>query len=399
MARKRVIYQSEALYVGHSGAETSQLRRIQSANYSFDIARTDVNQFGQLAAIDRIILEQPTVALDFNYLVSDGYNEAAIGLSVNHDKSCISHLLSGKAPATGNASNIWSSEYDSDNKNFYILTSQDGSDAVGGTATGIIGIGNAQITNWSVNASVGDFISADATFEGLNMTFNGDGSALQVKNPAVRQEDGSEIGGTYATITLPAASAGTGTGIPTALRPGDVSVGLDTTLDGKKAFQSGTLGILHTDLKVQSFSCNLGLGRTPLEKLGSRFAFSKEIDFPVSVSMDFSANMGELEQLGGADDAGADDLQNLLADDGDFTLEVKCKPISGKNAGLKFKLRGAKLDSQSMSSSIGDNKSVDLSFSAQVGGPQDAAHGLVIQRINSAGNDFNDLTDMTLGGA
>ena len=56
--RKRVIYQSEVLFAGTTGnGVPSQLRRIQSANYSFDVARTDLNQFGQLAAIYRIILE------------------------------------------------------------------------------------------------------------------------------------------------------------------------------------------------------------------------------------------------------------------------------------------------------------------------------------------------------
>jgi hypothetical protein len=42
----------------------------------------------------------------------------------------------------------------------------------------------------------------------------------------------------------------------------------------------------------------------------------------------------------------------------------------------KFTLKGAKLDSQEYSSDIGSNKSVTLTFSAQVGGPQDTANGL-----------------------
>ena len=68
MAKNRVIYQSEALMVGqregtdgpterHIGTGTftdiKQLHRVQSANYAFNISRTDVNQFGELAAIAR----------------------------------------------------------------------------------------------------------------------------------------------------------------------------------------------------------------------------------------------------------------------------------------------------------------------------------------------------------
>ena len=56
--RKRVIYQSEALFAGGS-----YLQRIQSINYSFTVPRTDVNQYGQLGQIERVITEVPTVSL------------------------------------------------------------------------------------------------------------------------------------------------------------------------------------------------------------------------------------------------------------------------------------------------------------------------------------------------
>jgi hypothetical protein len=77
MARNRVIYQTEGLFVGGTGnaAATTQIKRVQSANYSFDISRQDVNQYGQLARIDSIILDPPTVSLDFSYYVTDGANE------------------------------------------------------------------------------------------------------------------------------------------------------------------------------------------------------------------------------------------------------------------------------------------------------------------------------------
>ena len=64
MSRNRVIYQSEGLYVNNvasSGSALSheQLSRIQSANYSFTINRQDVNQFGDLARIDSLVLDPP----------------------------------------------------------------------------------------------------------------------------------------------------------------------------------------------------------------------------------------------------------------------------------------------------------------------------------------------------
>ena len=49
MARNRVIYQSEALFVNKDASLAGgykQLERVQSANYSFTINRQDINQFG-----------------------------------------------------------------------------------------------------------------------------------------------------------------------------------------------------------------------------------------------------------------------------------------------------------------------------------------------------------------
>jgi hypothetical protein len=76
MARTRVIYQSEALYVAdgtlvptahHPSGNITQIHRVQSANYGLTINRQDVNQFGNLARIDQISIEAPTVNLDFSY--------------------------------------------------------------------------------------------------------------------------------------------------------------------------------------------------------------------------------------------------------------------------------------------------------------------------------------------
>ena len=93
MARNRVIYNSEALFAGQKVGKNcyeedegvnsiKQLHRVQNANYSFNVARTDVNQFGELAAIDRIITDTPTVSLDFSYYVSNFANEDFLGFNV-----------------------------------------------------------------------------------------------------------------------------------------------------------------------------------------------------------------------------------------------------------------------------------------------------------------------------
>ena len=54
------------------------------------------------------------------------------------------------------------------------------------------------------------------------------------------------------------------------------------------------------------------------------------------------------------------------------------KNVDQNDVVAKYTLKGAKLDSQEFSSDIGSNKTVALTFTAQVGGPQDTARGLFI---------------------
>ena len=72
--RKRIIYQSEALFAGSSAAPVN-IQRVQSANYAFTVPRVDVNQYGQLGQIERLIVEVPTVSLDFTYSLAGTVNE------------------------------------------------------------------------------------------------------------------------------------------------------------------------------------------------------------------------------------------------------------------------------------------------------------------------------------
>tara|TARA_Y100000592_G_C5475033_1_gene321802 strand:+ start:2583 stop:3665 length:1083 start_codon:yes stop_codon:yes gene_type:complete len=355
MARNRVIYQSDALFIAKTGSTTmTQLHRIQSANYSFEIARQDINQFGQLAAIDRIILEQPTVSLDFSYYPTSGLNEARLGFDVDDTNTAIKGMLSGAR--AGGSDRV-------DVHNYFITTKAEGVDQVGNTDTpgGIVGIGNGFLTSYSAEGSVGDFVTASVNVEGLNLIYD-TASSTTIANPAVNPADGTLVGG--GAVTAADAVAGTGAAIVNALRPGDVALTLP---------DSGTLGYDSSDLKVQNFSFNFDLSRENIEKLGSKFAFAREIEFPTSATLDASSIIGDYQNS-----TDGDGLSNLINNaDPEHDITVTCAGF-GSKTGIKYQLKGAKLNSHSVSSSIGDNKSLDLSFEAQVGGPEDTIHGIVI---------------------
>ena len=387
MARNRVFYQSESVFAGPDGATgvhvdlaagstnhdeevnpIKRLQRIQSANYSFTVDRTDVNQFGELAAIDRIILTSPTVSMDFSYILANVSNESILGFKTDGSTSAITNII----------------DKTKDERNYFIKTSAAGVDNIGSevalgsgdTATdGVIGIGNGFITSYTAEGAVGDFPTASVSVEGLNMTFQTNTSGNII--PGVNPVDGSKCG--WLTYVLPTGIEGTlanknhssnSTDLTTALRPGDISFTLKD--HGSTAASIAGFGAI-TDANVQSFSCSFDMTRTPIEKLGSRFAFSREIDFPINVSFTVDAVMGDLTN---------GNLADIVDSDGAYDIKVtlKGKDINDTTAEAKatYEVKKAKLDSQEFTSDIGSNKSVSLTFTAQVGGPNQTNVGLFI---------------------
>ena len=377
MARNRVIYQSEALYVSKNinsttTGEHAQLRRVQSANYNFSIERQDVNQFGQLARIDALVLKSPTVSLDFTYYPTDGYNEKALGFYVQN-------TVQGDPTEANFASGQMAG---SSGQNFYIVTSEEGSDlntltgdyALSGKAA--IAIGNGYLSNYTFNASVGNLPTASVTIEGLNVkssniigkTGSNGGAATGnfVLSPTIDPVAGSEMS---ITGRIPSPVEAPGSQYVSALRPGDITLsfgdytGVNAT-GAPIAILEGANGI-----NIQSASITLPLSRTPIERLGSRFAFARVVDFPIVATLNVSAVLNEVQTKS---------LAQMLDDNSKREISLTIGKPGSSDKALIFKFKGSQLQSESFSSSIGANKTVDLVFQTQVGGPTDTNNGIYL---------------------
>ena len=382
MARNRVIYQSEGLFVSSGASLTGksaheQLGRVQSANYSFTINRQDVNQFGDLARIDSLVLDPPTVNLDFSYYLADGFNERALGFFVQNSGGTNTQRGGGANAFT--SGNFASGHLvASSGVNFYIVTSPDGEDlnkAGAGEALNnadtVIGVGNCYISDYTVDLSVGALPTVNVTVEGANM--NSVADSPTTGSPAVDQENGTSIN---KNIELPNPTkdggiSGFANRAPiTALRPGDVTLGL-SNVDGESLVKIDGVDGAH----VQSASISLPLSRTPIDRLGSRFPFAREVDFPVNATLNVSAVVNDTQ---------SQDLANILnsgAQTATITVKDSATPA---NDAIKYTLKGIRLDSQSFSSSIGANKTVDLTFSTQIGGPNDTDNGVFMSGCGAA---------------
>lgn len=435
MARNRVIYQSQALFIapsstgvqvsGVNAAGTAQsaspftpvdsgslasgisllkkMDRIQNCNFNFTINRQDINEFGKLARIDSIVMEAPTVGLDFSYYVTDGYNERLMGFNITGVTD--TNIVNGAQAISGLLGDL-------QGNNYYILTVDEGEDVVAGNLTPsstIVGIGNGFISEYSFEASVGAIPTASITVEAFNIksdaseivttvttgfapptslvgaditSITGNSAAINLfSTPASKLTSiGSAYKLDYSRAFSGAIGGGAGvnfTGFTTgvssvsALRPGDIVLSL-----------GNSVGLTNlSDAHIQSFNFTLPLSRTILQRLGNTFGFARVVNVPINMDVSISAIVSELKG------------QNLFdaLTSGTQNLTITLKDSSSNNK-ISYEIRGALLSSETYSENLGDNQTVDLTYSVQIGGANDTTAGLFM-----SGSYQNELDAITSG--
>jgi hypothetical protein len=161
----------------------------------------------------------------------------------------------------------------------------------------------------------------------------------------------------------------------------DFGYGGDNSYDAPGASLGDMTNKSHA--KIQSYNISMDMTREPINRLGSRFAFTREITFPMTVTMTVDALVSDLT---------TGTLSDIINCDDSYDLAVNLlRPTScpGTQAHLaqdvfaQYRLKGAKVNSQAFSSDIGSNKSVTLEFSTQVGGPHQSEQGLFMSGITT----------------
>ena len=248
-----------------------------------------------------------------------------------------------------------------------------------------IALGNGFITQYTAEAAVGGMPTASLTVEGLNL--KSDAGFHNIDVPAVNNERGTPVNGVTYTLPKPVSGVlddGNTTDDLEAgfscLRPGDIEMHLGAMVDG-----AGSAGLMtplphgapptdHTTASchVQSFSIDVPMSRTPIQRLGTPWAYTRPLDFPLTISVSVSAIVADLKK-GNV----ADMLFDFENHDLHFILREPTPDGNGPVA-MAYYIRGAQLEGESFSSSIGDNKTVDITFTCQVGGANDKTRGLMV---------------------
>ncbi len=390
MSRNIIRAQSETLYVGPtpatgghyiSGATkyfttgtnyrtlVRQLFRVQNINHSYNLGNLQpVNQMGELAAIDFVTTDAPTVNASFTFLSANMLNEKSLGFSISSGTNLIG-ALSGILNKT------------QDEKNYFILTRQEGDDAHNNSAAYrtneyVTAIGNGYVTNYSAEGAVGGLPTVSVSIEGANLKI--DKANLLSDIPAINPAAGTAV--TNSHYTIPAAYtnySGQSTNnlqSISAIRPGDISLTLGYN----------ELGADATDFRLQSYSLQIPLNREAINQLGSKFAFSREIQFPLNATLSVNALVGEL-QTGNLYDIFND--CNSRSYDATIRLRNPC----GNTDLAAYILRGGKFTSQEQTASVGANKAVTLNFQFPIGGPTSTGVNIFFSGISFLDGDAYPL--------
>lgn len=348
LTRNRVIYAGTDVLVsdapswsGHQTGVTSLklLKRVQSSSISISNPVTRSKQIGSSDFAFEKYIQTPEIQVGLDYICSDNSNELLLGLNATGNEGILKNLASQAQ----------------DRNIFFILTdtnSDDADDLIQMVGNDIFSIGNAFLTNYTLNAEVGSAPTVSTSFSCLNMTFQNysgtgaNGSQL----PAINLTNGIKSTETY---MLTGASMITDNYLtnqnikPYALNPGDIELIMPQPIMGGVRY-SGTV-----PASISSLSIDLPIERRDLLGFGSNYPFDKRIIFPI---------IGRLSFQGTFDEPVTGDFSNIFSDENNYDFTFNLKKNDG-TTGLRIEILDARVESQSFDLSIGENLSFSSEFS------------------------------------
>lgn len=309
MARNRIIYQSQAVALDlGAGAGYQTLRGVQSVNYGVELAREDVYQFGKLAAVDRIMLETPTVSAETSMYFPNGV------LVSSHFTTLLANSIKGLASAK------MAIAIDEDAKDFAgtaLVTNENG-------AVQIIG---ANMSSFSLETAVGAIPTLTLGFEGTGLEY--------LTNP---------IGGV---------------------------VDLNNDLAGEIVGFTGVMLNIDTEHNViltnaQSANLSFDLGFEGLQRLGvgtvaGSLQYARVATLPATASLEcegIAVDRGVAVVLGSTFSQKASG-NNFLKSGGQSNVTLTL-------GGVIFTLQKATLDSTNYTGSLGENATCSASFGVSI---------------------------------
>lgn len=308
------------------------LTRVTTSSIAIDYLRSDV--FGWEGGGQETIVERPKVNFSFSYFATNGRNERLMGFVTDG----INNALTGL--------NV--------ERNYYAVINQDNFDVMGysGRNNKIMGIGNAILSNYTVSAAVGQLVNVGVSLDALNLVIQNSGSGQLL--PSVNKQDGSAYTGLY---TLPFfyetfnPSVADSVNNLSALSPMDMTLQFDT---------GSTFGVSlsgQTSCALQSATLNVSMPRGTVKNIGWAYPESRQLQPPMSVDVQADAYLTEY-QLG--------TLNQFKCLDSGFDINFIFNTACNGNSVLEYRIKNAKLESQSFVSLVGALNRVSFTWKSQI---------------------------------
>lgn len=315
-----------------SGERLKQFSRIQSSDFSFNINRAAQGKLNSFYE-DEPIVETNFVDFNFSYYTTDGYNESLLGFYVDGKYSSINNLITGTKD--------------------YFVSYQDEDKTIK-----TISFGNGRLQNYSLNLSVNQLATSSVSVKCQNVMVN-DSTSGSI--PRLR-EDGSLDGGAFEIPTLndPHFSPKTASGVQdiSAISQGQIELdftnlsGLGLSLDSSKFYP-------------QTLNLSIDFPENIINKIGQQQPVKRTsyLPFRLRLSSEILATDQEISELQKISCIKQDVNINLYSPKCSYINEEWEEKRSKK---LSFHIKNLKLVEQSNSVSIGNKKTINVTWESQL---------------------------------
>lgn len=398
--RNAIRYNAVGLFLTDSPAidpKTKDLHffnRIQKADVSVSVNRQNIKHLGSDSFLDRKIVSEPEINVNFDYFLTDGHEESVLGLNI----------ASGHQDVSGT---IY--ENLKEDKTAFLVIGEEPFDLTGYAAKPgkfkgctALGLGNCYLTDYTISASVGSIAQASASMKCSNINyqcvdghtwqeiletvgailgqgdiadtdflrFQDDGRIILnaeqsntdmkgLKHPSRDLENkGAELTGTglvFEPILYNSAAA--------ALAPGGIKVKLENLNVGGPLLSGDFVGSCLTGhVNLQSFNVSIPFEREDLYGFESMHAYGRKMKYPQLGNITFELTSSAFK---------SGDFTDILCDDREYNIEIllnnqcsfSCLGSANKDTFMKLIVNNAKFDNYSINNEIGSISTVSCNFS------------------------------------
>ena len=369
MGIDRVIYNAQALFVApYSGEQSAgkdyflsntrilkRIEKLQSFNYSIQKNELNAQGFGQKQNIFRGQGLAPEVSFNFSYIPDGVTNENRLDFNVNHFSGSNLPMFSG----------ICSNSENLNKRDFYLIVGKNNNDIFSDNATfnnsiinptnetqvidsncrndDIIHFQNCHLNEYSFNVSIGNLPEVNQSYVADNITYYTSGSGI--KYSYLNLSSGINIQN-HETIIVPKSLNYNQTVISgqNILLPADANVSF---------FTNNRTGVLFYTDTIQNLDYSLSFNRKAYRAINYKLPLLRKIEFPVNGKLNTSFIVDQTLSGSFFDTLNRDDDYNIVVDFNSSKRGVDKTRLS---------FSGCKFDNITYDSSIGANKTANLSF-------------------------------------